>query len=87
MRVELAATNSLTLLEQFRSEIHQRLDFIEDHMQLRIAKAEANPGSADTLVGVSRMTGTVLKTSLQRASMVFGLFPYEIVVCILTTRV
>jgi hypothetical protein len=84
MCVELATTNALTLMEQFCSKIHQCLDFIEDHMHFRIAKAEANPGFADTLVGVSRMTRADVNISLERASMVFSLSPYEVLVCILT---
>ncbi|KAJ7128219.1 hypothetical protein C8R43DRAFT_694944 [Mycena crocata] len=68
MRIELAVTRSSALNKQFRAEMNQRLDFIEDHLKLRISKAEADPHYANTLVGLARMSGTTMQTSLERAS-------------------
>jgi hypothetical protein len=77
IRIELATTQALALMEQFHSEIHQRLDFIEDHLNVQVAKANANPAFAETLVGTSRMTEVVVKASLKQASMVFVLYLYD----------
>src|SRR6266446_9664880 len=76
IRIELATTQALATMEQFHSEIYQRLFFIEDHLNIRVAKAEANPEFAETLVGASRMTEVVVKASLKQASTVFILYLY-----------
>ncbi|KAJ7799983.1 hypothetical protein B0H14DRAFT_2901512 [Mycena olivaceomarginata] len=68
MRIELAVTHASAMNEQFRAEINQRLDFIEEHLKLRISKAKADPSYADSLVGVARMSGTTMRSSIERAS-------------------
>lgn len=88
IRIELAATKVLDLMGQYHSEISQRLDLIEDHLKVQVAKAEANPGFAETLVGVGalKLTGVAVKTSLKQASKVFILYPRDMVACILKRR-
>jgi hypothetical protein len=74
MRIELAAMHASAMNEQFRAEINQRLDFIEEHLKLRISKAKADPSYADSLVGVARMSGTTMRSSIERASRVRSLY-------------
>ncbi|KAJ6476731.1 hypothetical protein C8R47DRAFT_1052030 [Mycena vitilis] len=68
MRIELAVSQGSVLNEQFRVEMNQRLDFIEEHLKLRISKAGAQPDYADTLFGISRMSGAKMQSSLERTS-------------------
>ncbi|KAJ6590053.1 hypothetical protein DFH09DRAFT_221203 [Mycena vulgaris] len=68
MRIEIAVTRANALNEQFRAETSQRLDFIEEHLKQRIYKAEADPDYAGSVVGLARMSGTMMQSSLQRAS-------------------
>ncbi|KAJ7627707.1 hypothetical protein DFH06DRAFT_1083613 [Mycena polygramma] len=68
LRVELAVSQGSVLNEQFRVEMNQRLDFIEEHLKLRISKAEAQPDYADTLLGISRMSGATMQSSLEQTS-------------------
>lgn len=76
IRIELATTQALAIMEQFHSEINQRLYFIEDHLNIQVAKAKANPAFAETLFGASRMTEVVVKASIKQASTVFILYLY-----------
>ena len=64
-------------MDRFHSGIYQRLDFIEDHLNIQVAKAKANPSFAETLVGTSRMMEGVVKASLKQALRVFVLYPCD----------
>ena len=58
------------MTDQLRAEMNQRLDFVEDHLLFRVAKAKANPADAEAFVGISRMTNPAMKSALVETSTV-----------------
>ena len=64
--MSLAEISGMT--DQLRTEVHQRLDFVEDHLRFRVMKAKADPADAEALVGTSRMSNTAIESALKEAS-------------------
>lgn len=60
------------MTDQIREEVSDRLNFLEDHLGVRVAKAEADPSYAETLVGTRTMSNPVLKNALSDATAVCG---------------
>ena len=64
--MSLAEISGMT--DQLRTEVHQRLDFVEDHLRFRVLKAKADPGDAEALVGTSRMSNAAIGHALKEAT-------------------
>jgi hypothetical protein len=73
-RIELALVEISGITDQLHSEVHQRLDFVEDHLRFRVAKAKANPADADALIGTHRMAASEMESAITAASEVRNLF-------------
>jgi hypothetical protein len=58
------------MTDQLRADVNQRLDFVEDHLRFRVAKAKADPADAEALMGISRMTDPAIESALVEASAV-----------------
>ena len=71
-RVELSLADFTHMTDQFRQEVLHRLDFVEDHLKTRVAKAEVNPADADALVGLSSMSGPAIQKAVEHAREVGG---------------
>jgi hypothetical protein len=70
VRIEMSLEESAEHAKFFRSEVHERLDRVEEHIKYRINEADEDSSKAKDLLGVRHMNWSGMKSAIQQASMV-----------------
>jgi hypothetical protein len=68
--VEFRVAEIAGMTEELHAEVHQRLNFVEDHLRFRVSKAETNLVDAEVLFGIQDMSQPAMKDALVEASAV-----------------